>query len=73
MRLDRARTRSGWQAHDGHGRKAHTWVWLPERYGYISADGSPAAGSFCGNCGAWDGPKLKRGELSRMRRDYGIQ
>lgn len=65
------RTRSGWQSLDDRGRHEHTRVWLPGDYGYIGQDGQAAAGYFCVNCGGWDGPKLKRGELTRMRRDYG--
>ena len=71
-RTTHANTRSGWQDVDTSGRRMHTGVWIPEEYGYIAADGSPAAGDFCQNCGKWGGPKLKRGELTRMRRDYGI-
>jgi len=67
-----APTKSGWQNyHEGH--KAHTWGWVPEEYGYIAADGTPAAGDLCYNCGRWTGPPLKRGELTRLRRDMGIR
>lgn len=62
-----SRTRSGWQSYGESGRKEHTWVWIPESYGYLAKDGSPAEGDLCENCGLWDGPSLKRGELSRMR------
>ena len=69
---DKAPTKSGWQSHDSGGRKIHTMVWLPEEYGYLAADGSPAFGSFCENCGKWEGPKLGRGQLAKMHQDYGI-
>lgn len=62
-------TRSGWQSYDERGRRAHTWGWFPEEYGYLAADGTFASGNFCENCGKWDGPKLKRGELKRMREE----
>ncbi len=68
--LEPANTRSGWQARDNNGRRLHTMVWIPREYGYMGANGEPAEGSLCENCGKWDGDELARGELARLRRDY---